>query len=65
MLIDSGKRVKIVDISDYYWNDVGHPWQLLDTNRYVLSKLLPEEPVINLGANYRRLCPNSWSRCDR
>ncbi len=50
MLIDSGKRVKIVDISDYYWNDVGHPWQLLDTNRYVLSKLLPEEPVINLGA---------------
>jgi bifunctional UDP-N-acetylglucosamine pyrophosphorylase/glucosamine-1-phosphate N-acetyltransferase len=49
MLIDKGYRVKIVDISEFYWNDVGHPWQLLDTNRYILSKLPTDENVINLG----------------
>lgn len=42
-IIDHGKKLKVVDISDFYWSDVGHPWQLLDANHHMLSQLQPKE----------------------
>ena len=38
-LIDNKKNIKIVDISDYYWNGVGYPWQILETNQHIISKM--------------------------
>jgi bifunctional UDP-N-acetylglucosamine pyrophosphorylase/glucosamine-1-phosphate N-acetyltransferase len=38
-LVDSKKKIKIVDISDYYWNGVGYPWQILETNKHIISEM--------------------------
>lgn len=49
MLIDQGKKMKVVDISMHYWSDVGHPWQLLDANNYIMSALGDQNKIINNG----------------
>ncbi len=36
-LVDKKKKIKIIDISDYYWNGVGYPWQILETNHHIIS----------------------------
>ena len=36
-LVDKKKKIKIIDISDYYWNGVGYPWQILETNQHIIS----------------------------
>jgi len=36
-LVDKKKKIKIVDISEYYWNGVGYPWQILETNHHIIS----------------------------
>ncbi len=42
-LIDKKKKIKIVDISDYYWNGVGYPWQILETNQKIISLMAENE----------------------
>ncbi len=42
--IKKKKKYSVVDISDYYWSDVGHPWQLLEATIHII-KALPGEPV--------------------
>jgi bifunctional UDP-N-acetylglucosamine pyrophosphorylase/glucosamine-1-phosphate N-acetyltransferase len=37
--IVKGLKHHVVDISEFYWSDVGHPWQLLDANQHILKKL--------------------------
>lgn len=43
--IDKGYQIRVVDISGYYWSDVGHPWQVLDANHYILSNLKNSNPL--------------------
>ena len=38
-LVDKEKNIRIVDISDDYWNGVGYPWQILETNQHIISKM--------------------------
>ncbi|MHA1718443.1 MAG: bifunctional sugar-1-phosphate nucleotidylyltransferase/acetyltransferase [Promethearchaeota archaeon] len=38
-LIDNQKKIKVLDISDFYWNGVGYPWQILETNKFIISKM--------------------------
>ncbi|QEE16889.1 bifunctional sugar-1-phosphate nucleotidylyltransferase/acetyltransferase [Promethearchaeum syntrophicum] len=38
-LVDRNKKIKIVDISNYYWNGVGYPWQILETNHHIISEM--------------------------
>ncbi|MHA1733746.1 MAG: bifunctional sugar-1-phosphate nucleotidylyltransferase/acetyltransferase [Promethearchaeota archaeon] len=40
VLVDGGKEVLGFDIGDEYWSDVGHPWQLLDANNYIMDHFL-------------------------
>jgi bifunctional UDP-N-acetylglucosamine pyrophosphorylase/glucosamine-1-phosphate N-acetyltransferase len=47
--IDKGYRIRVVDISGYYWSDVGHPWQVLDANHYILSHISNPTPVFDSG----------------
>jgi len=46
-LIDKKKKIKIVDISDYYWNGVGYPWQILETNHHIISIMAENEKSSN------------------
>lgn len=32
-------KIKGIDISKDYWSDIGHPWQLLNANRHILSQI--------------------------
>ena len=38
-LVDKEKKFRIVDISDDYCNGVGYPWQILETNQHIISKM--------------------------
>ncbi len=42
--ISSGSKFHIQNISNFYWSDIGHPWQLLDASTYLISQL-PGDPV--------------------
>ncbi len=43
ILVDEGQVVKGFDIGQIYWSDVGHPWQLLEANEYIMEKFLKPE----------------------
>ncbi|WP_457559188.1 bifunctional sugar-1-phosphate nucleotidylyltransferase/acetyltransferase [Candidatus Harpocratesius sp.] len=58
--INKGDKFHVFDISDSFWSDVGHPWQLLEATKYLLNKLpgepttkttLPLPHLINNGGN--------------
>ena len=44
-LVDKKKKIKIIDISDYYWNGVGYPWQILETNQHIISNMDENEEL--------------------
>lgn len=57
-LISEGSNFQVIDISEYYWSDLGHPWQILDATNYLMQKLpgkpvskteYPESHIINNG----------------
>lgn len=57
-LITEGTNFQVVDISDYYWSDLGHPWQILDATKFLMNQLpgkpvtksnFPEANIINNG----------------
>lgn len=39
ILVDEGYKIRGFDISGKYWSDVGHPWQLLDANKYLMDNM--------------------------
>ena len=39
-----GEKFHIIDATGYFWNDVGHPWQLLETTQHIMSRM-PGDPV--------------------
>ncbi len=43
-LIAQGKKFQVENISDYYWSDLGHPWQLLDATKSIMQQM-PGHPV--------------------
>lgn len=45
ILVDEGYKIKGLDITNKFWSDIGHPWQLLDANQYLMDKI----ESINLG----------------
>lgn len=49
-LVDKKNKIKIVDISDYYWNGVGYPWQILETNNHIIS-IMAENKKLNQSKN--------------
>ena len=50
-LVDKKKKIKIVDISDYYWNGVGYPWQILETNNHIISIMAENHKLIQSKSN--------------
>ncbi|MHC1567435.1 MAG: bifunctional sugar-1-phosphate nucleotidylyltransferase/acetyltransferase [Candidatus Syntropharchaeia archaeon] len=38
MMFNSRKEVKLIPL-DGYWNDIGYPWEYIDTNMYMLNKI--------------------------
>ena len=32
-------KIKGIDISEDYWSDIGHPWQLLGANKHILDQI--------------------------
>lgn len=57
-MIDRGNDIHVVDLADYFWSDVGHPWQLFDATEYIVNQLpgphttktdLPPPKIINEG----------------
>ncbi|MBD3351729.1 MAG: NTP transferase domain-containing protein, partial [Candidatus Lokiarchaeota archaeon] len=42
ILIDEDYRMYGYDLSKQFWNDVGHPWQLIDTNKEILKHISPK-----------------------
>jgi bifunctional UDP-N-acetylglucosamine pyrophosphorylase/glucosamine-1-phosphate N-acetyltransferase len=51
-----GEKFRIIDATGYYWSDVGHPWQLLETTQHIMSRMpgdavtkhhLPPAKIIN------------------
>jgi NDP-sugar pyrophosphorylase family protein len=54
MLVDSGYKIKIVDIGKSYWSDVGHAWQVLDVNRHLSKQLvssIEEDSTIKINGS--------------
>ncbi|HHE65081.1 MAG TPA: hypothetical protein ENL09_03560, partial [Bacteroidetes bacterium] len=39
-----GDKFHVLDVSEYFWSDVGHPWQFLEATHYFLEQL-PGEPT--------------------
>lgn len=39
ILINNGAKILGYDLSKFFWSDIGLPWQLLDANQFLLSKL--------------------------
>jgi len=50
-LVDKKKKIKIVDISDYYWNGVGYPWQILETNHHIISIMAKNHELMQSKSN--------------
>jgi len=44
ILIKNGAKIHGYDLSKFFWSDIGLPWQLLDANQFILSKM---ESAIN------------------
>ncbi|MCP4763979.1 MAG: NTP transferase domain-containing protein [archaeon] len=40
ILVNEGYKIIGLDISGKYWSDVGHPWQLLDANKYLIDNMV-------------------------
>ena len=56
--IGKGDIFHVLTFNDYFWSDVGHPWQLLDAAHHVIAQLpgektiqgtLPPANIINQG----------------
>ena len=39
ILKDKNFKIFGLDISNYFWSDIGHPWQIFDANTYQMDKL--------------------------
>jgi bifunctional UDP-N-acetylglucosamine pyrophosphorylase/glucosamine-1-phosphate N-acetyltransferase len=39
ILIDQGHKIKSLDITGLFWSDIGHPWQVLDANQFLMDKI--------------------------
>lgn len=39
ILVDEGYKIAGVNVSGLYWSDVGHPWQLLEANQYIMDSI--------------------------
>jgi len=52
-LVDKKKKIKIVDISDYYWNGVGYPWQILETNHHIISIMAKNHELMQSKSNVK------------
>ena len=50
-LVDKKKKIKIIDISDYYWNGVGYPWQILETNHHIISNMAENKELTQSKKN--------------
>ena len=50
-LVDKKKKIKIVDISNYYWNGVGYPWQILETNNHIISIMAENHELMQSKSN--------------
>jgi UDP-N-acetylglucosamine diphosphorylase/glucosamine-1-phosphate N-acetyltransferase len=37
ILVDNGYKIAGVNVTGLYWSDVGHPWQLLEANQYLMG----------------------------
>jgi UDP-N-acetylglucosamine diphosphorylase/glucosamine-1-phosphate N-acetyltransferase len=37
-LLQNGHKLRALDISNYYWNDIGRPWDILHANKYYLDR---------------------------
>ncbi|MHA1819691.1 MAG: bifunctional sugar-1-phosphate nucleotidylyltransferase/acetyltransferase [Promethearchaeota archaeon] len=35
--VDQGHKLRGMEITGMFWSDVGHPWQLLDANKYLMD----------------------------
>ncbi len=39
IFISEGNKLRALDISEHYWNDVGRPWDILDGNKHFLDNM--------------------------
>jgi bifunctional UDP-N-acetylglucosamine pyrophosphorylase/glucosamine-1-phosphate N-acetyltransferase len=40
IFLEKGNKIRVLDISEFYWNDIGRPWDILQANKYFLDKLV-------------------------
>ncbi|MHA1341504.1 MAG: bifunctional sugar-1-phosphate nucleotidylyltransferase/acetyltransferase [Promethearchaeota archaeon] len=38
ILKNKGYYIKGLDITNYFWSDIGHPWQIFDANAFLMDK---------------------------
>lgn len=39
LFLREGHKIRALDVSKQYWNDVGRPWDILDANKFFLEKI--------------------------
>ncbi|TFG18880.1 MAG: glucose-1-phosphate thymidylyltransferase [Promethearchaeota archaeon] len=39
IFIKTNQKICAIDVSEYYWNDIGRPWDILDANKFFLEKI--------------------------
>ncbi len=39
IFLKNSNKIWALDVSDYYWNDIGRPWDILDANKFFLEKM--------------------------
>ncbi len=39
IFLKKSNKIWALDVSDYYWNDIGRPWDILDANKFFLEKM--------------------------
>ncbi|GAI14888.1 unnamed protein product, partial [marine sediment metagenome] len=42
IMIKKGLKILGYDLSQFFWSDIGLPWQLLDANKFILDKIEAE-----------------------
>ena len=56
LFLKMGNKIRVLDISDLYWNDIGRPWDILNANSFFLDKKFGEikgiiEPGVYIKGN--------------
>lgn len=58
IMTNEGNKIKGVNITNKFWSDIGHPWQLLDANQYLMNNVenlnfgIIEDGVKIIGKSY-------------